>query len=209
MADLTFSTRQKFRVGGSGFTAFYWDGQPIAFAQQVSVTAPQPVTNPVPIQPMDARYPLQIITPGAVTEGYLTVGLLELYKTKVWDRLLSVAGVAAPANDLADVFYAVAGLNKPINAMKVIIPPASVQGEVITPYGEMYHNCVITSIEDGETVDVRSMEIVKNVTMAYTHITRQGDYSGYSNANGGQPYAGGLRNNYPSSDTYRGGFQDQ
>jgi hypothetical protein len=208
MAD--FKTRQKFRVGGSGFTAFYWNGKPIAFAQNVRVTAPQPVINPSVIQPMDARYPLQIITPGAIKEGYLDVGLLELYKTKVWDRLLEVAGVERAANDLADVFYALAGLNQPINAMKIIIPPASVQGEDIQPYGEMYHNCVITNIEDGETIDVRTMEIVKNVTIAYTHITRQGnDYSKYAEQLGNRAAVGDLRANYPSTDPYRGGFQDQ
>lgn len=208
----TFQTRQKFRVGGSGFTAFYWNNVPIAFAQNVTVTPPQPVINPSVIQPMDARYPLQIITAGAVSEGYLTMGLLELYKTKVWDRLLSVAGVEGTANDLADVFYAVAALDRPINAMKVIIPPAKVQGAEIEPYGEVYHNCVITNIEDNENIDVRTMELVKNVTMAYTHITRQGDnidYNEQAQKLGNRATIGDLRANYPSDDPYRGGFQDQ
>lgn len=207
----TFSTRQKFRVGGSGFTAFYWNGKPIAFAQNVSVSPPQPVTNPSVIQPMDARYPLQIITAGAVAEGYLTMGLLELYRTKVWDRLLDAAGVEKAANDLADVFYAVASLNQPINAMKIIIPPESVQGDNITPYGEMYHNCVITNIEDAENIDVRTMEIVKNVTMAYTHVTRHKDYASQAQQLGARAQINNLRGNYntfPSEDTYRGGFQD-
>lgn len=210
MADPTFKTRQKFRVGGSGFTAFYWNGKPIAFAQSVRVTPQQPVVNPSVIQPMDARYPLQIITPGAIKEGYLDVQLLELYRTKVWDRLLEEAGAAKPANDLADVFYALASLDKPINAMKVIIPPASVQGEDIAPYGEIYHNCVITNVDDSENIDVRSMEIVKNVTMAFTHITRQGaDYSKYATQLGARAAVNDLRANYPSTDPYRGGFQDQ
>lgn len=208
MAD--FKTRKKFRVGGSGFTAFYWNGKPIAFAQSVTVTTPQPVINPSVIQPMDARYPLQVITAGAIKEGYLNVQLLELYKSKVWDRLLEVAGVDKTANDLADVFYALAGLDKPINAMKIIIPPASVQGENIAPYGEVYHNCVITNIEDNENIDVRTMEIVKNVTMAFTHTTRQGaDFGAYSKQLGERATVNTLRANYPSDDPYRGGFQDQ
>lgn len=208
MADLTYSTRQKFRVGGSGFTAFYWNGQVIGFAQNVTVRSPSPVTNPVPIQPMDARYPLQIITPGAITEGYLDVGLLELYKTKVWDRLIKAAmgPDAAPANDLADVFFAMASTSTPINAVKMIIPPQNLQGDAeLKPYGEIYHNCVITAIDDGETVDVRTMEIVKNVTIAYTHATRTGNDVGAVGA-----AAGGWGTTlYPSNDPYRGGFQDQ
>lgn len=204
MTDLTYSTRQKFRVGGSGFTAFYWNGKVIAFARDVAVRSPQPVTNPSVIQPMDARYPLQIITPGAISEGYLDVGLMELYNTKVWDRLLDFAqnGKGQKANDLADVFYAVAARDKPINAMKMIIPPQNLQGDAeLKPYGETYHNCVITAIDDGETIDVRTMEIVKNVTLAYTHITRTGNDE---NAKGAS--LGNLTGNYPSKDYYRGGF---
>src|SRR5574340_1115124 len=33
---------QRFRVGGSGFTAFQWMGHVIGFAQSVEHTAPQP-----------------------------------------------------------------------------------------------------------------------------------------------------------------------
>lgn len=203
--DITssFSNRAKFRVGGSGFTAFYWAGQPVGFAQSVRVTAPKTITNPSVIQPMDARYPLQIITPGAVTEGYLDIALLELYKSKIWDRLLKVAGVAGQANDLADVFYALAAVDQPISAIKVVVPPAKVQGAEIKPYGEIYNNCVITQIADDETIDVRTMEIVKNLTIAYTHVTRT-DAPGVTTFT---PDVGNLLSNYPSQDASgRGGF---
>jgi len=169
-----FINRKKFRVGGSGFTAFYWNGKAIAFAQRVTVRQPQAITNPVPIQPLDARYPLQIITPGAITEGYLDIELLELYNSKVWDAMMAVATEgAARANDLADVFFAMAAHNQPINAVKMIIPPQNLQGDTtLEPYGEIYNNCVITNITDGEDIDVRKMEIVKGITIAYTHATR-------------------------------------
>lgn len=165
--------RKKFRVGGSGFTAFYWGGEPIAFAQSVTVTAPQPVTTPSVIQPLDARYPLQVITTGAVGPGYLDVGLMEMYNEKVWDRMISVVSSGAKtANDLADVFYTLAALGSAISALKIITPPTTLQGQTMKVYGEQYHNCVITQIDDSETIDVRKMEIVKNVTIAYTRVTR-------------------------------------
>lgn len=194
-----FKNRQKFRVGGSGFTAFYWQGQPIAFAQSVTVRAPQPVINPSVIQPLDARYPLQVITPGAITEGYLDVGLLELYNSKVWDRLIQIAtgNNSARANDLADVFFTMAALDKPINAVKTIIPPKNLQGdEELRPYGEIYHNCVITSVDDGETIDVRKMEIVKGITFAYTHATRTDANQNAPGITTDQPYAGNILSNY-------------
>jgi hypothetical protein len=174
MAEMNFSNRRKFRVGGSGFTAFYWNNKVIAFAQRVSVRSPQPVVNPSVIQPLDARYPIQVITPGAITEGYLEVELLELYNSKIWDAMIEAAtGNESRANDLADVFYTMAAVGQAISAVKMIVPPSALQGEqALKPYGEIYHNCVITSINDGETIDVRSMEVVKGLTIAFTHATR-------------------------------------
>lgn len=200
MADY-FKNREKFRVGGSGFTAFYWQGQVIAFAQSVSVRSPQPVINPSVIQPLDARYPLQIITPGAITEGYLDVGILELYNSKVWDRLIQIVtgNSNAKANDLADVFYTMAATEKPINAVKMVVPPKNLQGdETLQPYGEVYHNCVITSIDDGEAIDVSTMQIIKGVTFAYTHATRTDMAGANLENNPDQAEAGNLLSNYPN-----------
>jgi len=67
-----------FRTGGSGFTAFQWQGHVIGFAQSVSHQSPQPVAAPVAIQPLDQQYPLQIITPAAVGPGTLQVQLFEM-----------------------------------------------------------------------------------------------------------------------------------
>ena len=187
--------RKKFRVGGSGFTAFYWNSQPIAFAQSVTVTAPQPVSQPSVIQPLDARYPLQVITTGAVGPGYLDVGLMEMYNEKVWDRMLAaVDSSGAKANDLADVFYALAALGTAINAFKLIIPPTTVGGQQMAPYGDVYNNCVITAIDDGETIDVRKMEVVKNITIAYTHVSRNPTVPSTIS----QPSVNNLTGNYTS-----------
>lgn len=195
-----FKNRQKFRVGGSGFTAFYWNGQPIAFAQRVTVRQPQTIANPSVIQPLDARYPLQIITPGAITEGYLDIEMMELYNQKVWDRMVQIAtGSSVRANDLADVFFAMASVSQPINAVKMIIPPQNLQGDAsLKSYGEIYHNCVITNIVDGEAINVQSMEIVKAITIAYTHATRTDINQHPEGINPGQPTFGKILDNYSS-----------
>jgi hypothetical protein len=195
-----FNNRQKFRVGGSGFTAFYWNNSVIAFAQRISVRQPEAITNPSVIQPLDARYPLQIITPGAIGAGYLEVEMLELYNQKVWDRMVEVAtGSAVRANDLADVFFALASVSQPISAVKMIVPPQNLQGDTsLKAYGEIYHNCVITNINDGEAIDVRSMEIVKGITIAYTHMTRTDSNTQPDGINPGQPTYGHILDNYNS-----------
>lgn len=180
------------RVGGSGFTIFTFGGQPIAFAQQVSETSPTPVgPGPVAIHPLDEPYPVQVITPAASGMGSLTLNLYELYNEKVWDRLAADVGGtnASPfggsssndintsngvfdgAVDLVDVFIRQAEYSGTLNVVKYIRPPM-IGGRKGTPYAEQYHGCVITNIVDGEQVEVGTMEIIKQVTVAYRFKTR-------------------------------------
>lgn len=172
-----------FRVGGSGFTAFHWQNKVIGFAQMVGHQSPQPVAAPVAIQPMDQRYPLQIITPAAVGPGTLQVQIYEMYNQKVWDEIMRVTDVSfknslstnrqAFYNDLVEVFIRLSNIGKGIQCTKIIYPPNKVQGNVKTQfYADTYHNCMITDIRDDETIDIGTMEIIKNMTIQYTHTTR-------------------------------------
>lgn len=185
--------QNKARVGGSGFTIFTFGGQPLAFAQQVSETSPQPVAAPSAIHPMDEPYPVQVVTPAASSMGSVTLTLYELYNQKVWDRLAAdVKGTATNpfanvgsndinvggglfkgAVDLVDVFIRQAEYDQPLNLVKYIRPPV-IGGQTGTPYAEQYLGCVITNIIDGETIDVGTMEITKTVTVAYRFKTRNG-----------------------------------
>lgn len=192
--------RNRARVGGSGFTVFTFGGQPIAFAQQITHTSPAPVgPGPVAIHPMDEPYPVQVITPAASGMGSLTLRLYELYNSKVWDRLgaqlgytgtpgspfgnsnegeLSFGGsVLNQAVDLVDVFIRIA--EQPagtVNVVKYIRPPL-LGGTHGTPYAEQYHGCVITNVLDGEAIEVGTMEVTKEITVAYTYMTRNGKRS--------------------------------
>jgi hypothetical protein len=189
--------RNRVRVGGSGFTVFTFGGQPIAFAQQVSHTSPTPVgPGPVAVHPMDEPYPVQVLTPAASGMGSLTLNLYELYNEKVWDRLGSQVGVPntnpfggsgsnnldlslgqrilSGAVDLVDVFIRIA--EQPpgtVNVVKYIRPPL-LGGTTGAPYSEEYHGCVITNVLDGEAVEVGTMEVIKQITVGYTHMTRNG-----------------------------------
>ena len=192
--------RNRARVGGSGFTVFTFAGQPIAFAQQISHTSPTPVgPGPVAIHPMDEPYPVQVITPAASGMGSLTLNLYELYNSRVWDRLGAQLGaigskgnsgnnpfpgqspdltfgqaVLTDAIDLVDVFIRIAEAPPgTVNVVKHIRPP-KLWGAKSNAYTEEYHGCVITNVLDGEAIEVGTMEVIKQVTVGYTHMTRNG-----------------------------------
>jgi hypothetical protein len=42
------------------------------------------------------------------------------------------------------------------------------------PYTEEYHNCVVSMVTDGETIEVGTMEVLKQMVVNYTHLTRGG-----------------------------------
>lgn len=173
MADTTINRRA--RVGGSGFTVFLWgdSNDPIGFARQIAHTTPTPVgPGPTPIQPLDAPYPIDIVTPAAASIGTLVVEMYEMYNQKVWDSLMSELNGAV---DIVDVYVRIAQMEKRLKVVKRITPPIIAGNSAgATPYTEIFHNCVITNIEDGETIEVGTMEVLKRVTVAYTHLTRTG-----------------------------------
>jgi hypothetical protein len=181
MAQSIKTTNQKIRVGGSGYTVFQWQGQVIGWAKSVGHTSPQPVAPPSSIHPLDSRYPLQIITPGAIGAGTLQVRYFEKYNEKVWDDIMkTVSGGDTIYNDLAQVFIQLAALNNAVTCFKIINPP-TLKGAASGIYADVYHNCVITDIRDDENIEVESMEIIKAMTIQYTYATRYG--KGYGSMN--------------------------
>lgn len=171
-----------FRVGGSGFTAFHWQGYVIGFAQAVAHTSPQPVAQPVAIQPLDQQYPMQIIVPAAIGAGTLQVSMFEMYGSKIWDQIMKVtdttdtsaAGAMPQYNDLSEVFLRLSALSKPVSCTKIVYPPnAGVRGgRGVRHYADMYYNCVITDIRDDEQIQIGTMEVIKNMTIQYTYTRR-------------------------------------
>jgi hypothetical protein len=164
-------------------------GQPIAFAQQVDYQSPQPVSGPVAIHPMDEMYPVQVITPAAAGMGSITLNLYELYNAKVWDRLGATVGYGADDNastanlgtniltgavDIVDIFIKVASQKPSDLAVVKYIRPPVIAGTTPTAYTEEFHNCVITNVTDGESIQVGTMEVIKQVTVGFTHLTRNG-----------------------------------
>lgn len=177
------SNRSRARVGGSGFTVFVWDNRPILYARQISHQSPAPVgPGTVPIHPMDTPYPVELVTPQATSMGTLTLELYELYGSNVWERLASYLNTTPNASgnnrgpvDLAGIFAQVAKQGRPISIVKYVRPPARTGGvPSARPYTEEYKNCVISQLQDGETIEVGTMEVLKQITVNYTHLERGG-----------------------------------
>lgn len=182
---MAINSRNRARVGGSGYTIFTFMGERIALCEQIQYTSPQPVSGPVAIHPMDARYPVQVVTPGAASMGSLTLKLFEVYNSKVWDRLGGASGgstatssqnlsdgILDNAVDIVDIFERIAAQPpEKLNVVKYINPPI-IAGQASNAYKEIYHNCVITDVRDGETIAVGTMEVTKEIDVGFTHVTR-------------------------------------
>lgn len=168
-------SRNRARVGGSGFTVFAWNNKPILFARQISHQSPAPVgPGTVPIHPMDTPYPVELITPQAATMGTITLELYEVYGSNVWERLAGLGdSTGSGPVDIVGIFKTVADMKSPVRIFKYIRPP-SIRGKIMTPYTEEYHNCVVSQVMDGETIEVGTMEVLKQMVVNYTHLTRGG-----------------------------------
>jgi hypothetical protein len=167
-------TNNPARVGGSANTVFTWAGKVIGFADQVVVEPIQPVAEPEVVQPINARRPLQIAVPAAARNGVITVTLKELYNQTVWRDLAHLAD----SSDIVDIFLTLANLgpDSGIQVIKYITPHLQWAGGT---YWEIFHDCVIANVADGETINISSMTVNKDLTIWYTYSTRHG-YNGIS-----------------------------
>lgn len=182
---------RRYRVGGSGYTVFTWNGTIVGSARQTTHTSPTAVgPGPTPIHPLDVSRPVEIITPAAISMGELQLEIYELYGKTVWHDLSTISGSV----DLAVIFKKVADSGNGITLSKFIYPPAGNTGDAasegLTNFSvgsggeapsrggkhteEQYHNVVITNVLDGETIEIGTMEVMKRVEVAYTHMTRAG-----------------------------------
>lgn len=173
----TSGRRNRARNGGSAFTVFAWQSKPILYTKQVSHQSPAPVgPGTVPIHPMDAPYPVELMTPMAATMGTITLELYELWGSTIWERLPGLEGnpEANGPVDIVGVFKEVAEMGSPVTIFKYIRFPSR-EGRGPGAYTEEYHNVVVSQIANGETVEVGTMEVLKQIVVNYTHTTIGGN----------------------------------
>lgn len=154
---------QRFRVAGSGYTLFSYDGKKINFCTEIDDSPPRPVAAPYPVQPLDAPHPIEIAFPVAAGAGTLRLTILEQWDSDVWQQLPGLRN--RQINDIVDLLRF--SSRRSVTCVKVINPPPPHKKRIVR-----YHGCVITDVEFGETISIEAMVPGKVVTIMYTHTTR-------------------------------------
>lgn len=158
------TTSQRFRIGGSGYTLFSYNGSPIMFCRQISDQAPTAVAQPAAIQPLDEPHPIEIAFPRAVGAGKLTLTIMEEWDRDVWAQFPGYEGLV---NDLSDIFRISAEQGNSVTCLKTIKAPSGRQRVV------QYHGCVITNVSMGDDIQIGTMVPERTVEITYTHVTRK------------------------------------
>lgn len=150
------------RVVGSGFTTFNYQGKTIAFLDRFTDSGQAPIAAPEAVIPLDARHPVEIATPRVLAEGTITATIRETWNEPVWYQLAGLGG----AETIIDVFERLAEQAGDVTCQMIIKPPGAAFWR-----GKVFHGCVVTGIQDGETVEVGALTVARNITITYTHTT--------------------------------------
>ena len=143
-----------------GYTVFHWEGNLIGFAEEIAVTGVAPITAPVIIQPLDQLKPVEIVTSPAHTNGTITLTLIELYNESIWERLAGLTGT----NDVAEIMRKIGARSEGVKITKIVQPPTKTIGPA---YFETFYNCVISRIDDNETINIRTMNVNKVIEIMF------------------------------------------
>lgn len=163
----------------------------------------QPLDEPYPIEIITPA----AAGPGQITLNMFELFGSGGVASKVWDRLgLSIGakngpfGSETPENqstsfrltgentggpfmgavDIVDIFIRQAQLDPAKTQIVKVIRPLGASGPAgspIQPYTEEYHGCVITQVQDGEQIAIGTMEVLKQITINYRYMTRNGNPS--------------------------------
>jgi len=154
-------TESKVRVGGSGLTILTFRSERLAYLQTLQDTPPQPVAGAHVVQPIDERVPIEIVTSLAVGAGTLRLTFYELFSAPVWATLPGLE----ETNNLIEVLEKQVSLGV-VSCRKIVRAPLTGERRA-----RVYHNCVITDIDEGEQVNIGTMSLPKTLTIQYTHTT--------------------------------------
>lgn len=132
----------------------------LAYLQVMQDTPPTPVATAQAVQPIDEPTPLEIVTPAAVGVGTLRCTFYELWNEPVWMMLPGFQ----TTTKLLDVLQAQM-LMGTITMQKIIKSPTGLMR------GYVYHNVVVTDIDQGENINIGTMTLPKTLTFQYVDVT--------------------------------------
>lgn len=163
----------KTRVIGSGYTTIEYNGKPIAFLQSFTDTGQfslGPGAAPAggagaseAIYVLGQNRAVEIAVGRVLAVGSITASIRELWNEPVWYQLSGLRG----RRTITDVWEALRRSPAPVTCRMLIRPPQGA-GPI---RGKIYHGCVVTGIDDNETVTIGALTVAKDVVIAYTHTT--------------------------------------
>ncbi|QDH91749.1 hypothetical protein SEA_PHRAPPUCCINO_74 [Mycobacterium phage Phrappuccino] len=151
----------KIRVAGSGYTTLLFQGQRLAYLQVIQDTPPTPVAQAQAVQSLDEPVPQEIVTAGAVGVGTLRMTFYEKWISPAWASLPGLEGT----NNLLEVLQRQLTLGS-ITMQKIVRHPGTGQMRA-----RVYHDVVITDIDEGENINIGTMTLPKTITAQYCYTT--------------------------------------
>jgi hypothetical protein len=150
------------RVVGSGFTTLQYAGRDIAWLDSFSDSGQRTTVSTEVIYELGPlRRAKEIVTPYILSPGTLSATIRELWDRETWEHLNGLSGT----RNLIDVFEALREAPASVTCQSIIrAPDNSVRGKI-------YHGCIVTAIEDGDSVSLGNLSVTKSVTITYTHAT--------------------------------------
>ena len=137
-----------------------WNGTRLAYLQVMQETPPSPVATAQAIQPIDESVPLEIVTAMAVGVGTIRCTFYELWNEPVWSMLPGLQNTI----NLLEVLKAQVAMGS-VTMQKIIKSPTGVMRS------KVFHNVVITDIDEGENVNIGTMTLPKTLTFQYCYST--------------------------------------
>jgi hypothetical protein len=137
-----------------------WNGTRLAYLQVMQETPPSPVATAQAIQPIDEPVPLEIVTSMAVGVGTIRCTFYELWNEPVWNALPGLQNTV----NLLEVLKAQVAMGS-VTMQKIIKSPTGIMRS------KVYHNVVITDIDEGENVNIGTMTLPKTLTFQFCYST--------------------------------------
>lgn len=150
------------RTVGSNYTTFQYAGKAIAYLESIEDQGQRPLGQSHEfIHPLGYTHPTDIVTSRVLDGGTMTLTIKELWHQEVWEQMAGLAGT----HDIIEIFQKLAKTPNYVTCTKIITPPTGKR------YGKIYHNCVITDIPDGDSIQIGFLSVSKAMAIAYTHTT--------------------------------------
>lgn len=161
----------KVRVVGSNYTTFAYKGKALALCEQVEDSGQRAFSDTGQpyefITPLGANHPIEVATSRVLQGATLTLSIREAWNYPVWYEL---SGLARALN-IVDIYSLLAQDPSFVTCTTVIKPPGT-QNTPSAWRGKIHHNCTVVEINDGDTISIGALSVLKNITIAYTHSSR-------------------------------------